>query len=457
MGRILDALFGRRDVSPETRTLIGFTDGGLIPAGTINGITALGLSSVWRCLDILSNGVSQLKWQERRGNLELPPSRLVDRPQFARTRREWVSLVVTTMALYDWAPLLKIGPTDSEGVPQELLPLDPNLVQPILTDTWGLAPPTEYYVGATKVSADNLLILRRSPLPGISDESSGVIRLARVTFAAAVAAEAYSSRYWQAGGSPTTVLETDQNLTAEQGQNLSDLWYTKRSRGPDYAPVLPLGLTAKSFGADPTAESAVEARREMVADVGRYFGVPTRILNAPTGDSETYSSTPAANMDLIRYTLQNYIGAIEDGISDVLPGLRSMVMETRELTRDTMLNTATALQIMAGGKAIMSVDEAREFLGLPPIEDPDALNPPPPAPVVVAPEPAEERSAPVVNLTVPSPFIHVGEDVTFDANDIATKIGDRLAPSFAQLTAPVTKTVRRDATGLITAIEERHG
>ena len=30
---------------------------------------------------------------------------------------------------------------DSEGVPQELLPLDPNLVQPILTDTWGIAPP----------------------------------------------------------------------------------------------------------------------------------------------------------------------------------------------------------------------------------------------------------------------------------------------------------------------------
>jgi HK97 family phage portal protein len=380
MGRIFDILFGHRDVAPESRTLIGFSDGGLIPTGSVGGTTTLGLSSVWRCLDILSNGVSQLAWQERRGNLELPPSRLVDRPQSSRTRREWVSLVVSTMALFDTAPLLKIG-EDSEGVPLELLPLDPNLVQPIMTDTWGIVPPTEYYVGATKVSADRLVILRRSPLPGVADESAGVIRLARVTFAAAIAAEAYASRYWQAGGAPTTVLETEQKLDPEQAQNLSDLWFTKRSRGPDYAPVLTSGLKARAHGADPTAESAVEARREMVADVGRYFGIPTRILNAPTGDAETYTSTPAANMDLIRYTLANYIGAIEDCISDLLPGRRSMVMDTRELTRDTMLNTATSLGLMTGQAPIMTVDEAREFLGLPPQETPSVQPAPKPAPV----------------------------------------------------------------------------
>jgi hypothetical protein len=146
--------------------------------------------------------------------------------------------------------------------------------------------------------------------------------------------------------------------------------------------VLTSGLKARAHGADPTAESAVEARREMVADVGRYFGIPTRILNAPTGDAETYTSTPAANMDLIRYTLANYIGAIEDVISDLLPGRRSMVMDTRELTRDTMLNTASALGLMTGGQAVMTVDEAREFLGLPPQETPSSVQPAPqPAPV----------------------------------------------------------------------------
>jgi len=384
VGRIFDALFGKREAVPATRTLIGFADGGLIASGAVSGTSALGLSSVWRCLDILSNGVSQLDWQERRGNLDLPPSRLVRRPQEARTRREWVSYQVASMALYDVAYALKVGGVDAEGVPFELLPINPTLVMPatIETDPFGILPYDEYWIGATKVPRDRLVIMRRSPTPGVEEGLGGVIRTARVTFAAALSAEGYASRYWQAGGSPTTVLETDQNITSDVGQQISDLWYTKRSRGPDYAPVLPAGLKARSFGADPTAESAVEARREMVADIGRYFGIPTRILNAPTGDSETYSSTPAANMDLIRYTLQNYIGAIEDAISDQLPGGRRMKMDTRELTRDTMLNTATSLQIMTG-KNVMTADEARDFLGLPPIEGPDSLNPPAPAPVQV--------------------------------------------------------------------------
>jgi len=62
------------------------------------------------------------------------------------------------------------------------------------------------------VDRDQLVIMHRSPQPTISDTAGGIINLARATFAAAIAAERYASRYWQAGGSPTTVLETDQRL-----------------------------------------------------------------------------------------------------------------------------------------------------------------------------------------------------------------------------------------------------
>jgi phage portal protein BeeE len=163
-------------------------------------------------------------------------------------------------------------------------------------------------------------------------------------------------------------------LQQAQAEALSTQWTSMRQLGPDYAAVLG-GATAKSFGADPTQQAAVEARREQVADVGRYFGVPTRILNAPTGDSETYSSSEMANHDLVRYTLQNYIGMIEDAISDLLPGGRHVVMDTRRLTSGTQIAQAQALQLLTGGKPVMSVDEARETLGLPPIEEPSQLEP----------------------------------------------------------------------------------
>lgn len=380
----MDVLFARRDASVPAR-MIGFpSDGGLATAG-VTGTTALGLSSVWRCLDILSNGVSQLQWRERRGNLDLPPSRLVSRPQAERTRREWTSLVVSTLALYDVAYCLRVG-EDGEGVPFGLWPLDPSIVQPVTTtDNQTFLPPDDFWVNNVRVPRDRLVILHRSPQPGVSDGLGGVIKLARITFAAAISAEAYASRYWQAGGSPNVVLETDANLADPIAISISDRWRERRSKGPDHAPVLSGGLKAREFGADPTAESAVEARREMVADVARYFGVPTRVVNAPTGDSETYTSSESANLDLIRFTLSNYIGGIEDAISDLLPGNRHMTMDTRPLLRGTALAMAQAYQLATGGKAWMGVDEVRDDIGLPPQESPDELNPPAPAPVVAAP------------------------------------------------------------------------
>jgi phage portal protein BeeE len=241
-------------------------------------------------------------------------------------------------------------------------------------------PPEAYQVAGVEVPAERMVIIRRSPQPGIVDGMGGVIRLARITFAAAIAAEAYASRYWQNGGSPTTVLESDGAIPDPLAKAIAERWSAMRRLGPDHPAVLGSGLKARDHGADPTQQAAVEARREQVADVGRYFGIPTRILNAPTGDSETYATSEMGNQDLVRYTLQNYIGAIEDAISEQLPGGRRMVMMTQRLTLGTQLATAQALQLLTGNKPVMTTEEAREYIGLAPIEDPSELMAPAAAP-----------------------------------------------------------------------------
>jgi HK97 family phage portal protein len=361
-----------RMAAPVRPTMIGvIADGGLIPG--VTATTSLGLSAVWRSLDILANGVSQLPWREMLGTLELPPSRLVARPLSTATRRDWVSIIVSTLALYDVCYLLKVGGYDGEGVPLGLAPLNPQQVMPVSIDATrvlSLGSSEDFYVGQSRVSRDELVILRRSPQPGLDESMSGILRLARVEFAAAIAAEHYASRYWQAGGAPTTTLETDMHLNDTEAGEISDRWSERRSKGPDYAPVMSGGVKAKAFGADPTAQAAVEARREMVADIGRYFGIPTRMLNAPTGDTETYSSTESANLDLIRFTLQNYIGAIEDGISDQLPVGRQLSMDIGKLSMGTQLARAQAWSLALGQRPWMVPDEVREAEKLPPQELP---------------------------------------------------------------------------------------
>jgi HK97 family phage portal protein len=360
-----------REAAPARPTIVGMESGpGLIPG--VTATTALGLSAVWRCIDVLCNGVSQLPWREMRGTLDLPASRIVNRPQADRTRREWVSLVVSTLALWDVAYLLKTGGEDSEGVPLGLWPVDPNQVQAVTPMINSFALPAEFWIGQTRMTRDQLVILHRSPQPGVDDALGGLLNLARVQFAAAMAADRYASRYWQNGGNPVVALETEQHLTETEATSVQDRWAERRARGPDYAPVLSGGITAHPFGADPTAESAVEARREQVADLARYFGVPTSYVNAPAGDSVTYQTTESDNLQLVRFTLQNYIGAIEDAISDQLPGGRRMVMDTHRLTAGAQLTRAQAYQLATGALAWMTVDEVREAEGLAPQEMPAA-------------------------------------------------------------------------------------
>lgn len=378
----------KRDVVSTPVRMIGMSsDGGLVPSG-VTSLTILGLSAVARCLDILTNAVSQLDWNERRGNLDLPKSRIVVQPHPDMTRRDWTSYVVACLALWDRGYILPTGGVDSEGVPLNLLPIDPSAVMPATVDD-GLRmvsplPAEEYWINQTRVSRRDLIILNRSPMPGVSEATMGIIRLFRTKFAEALAADAYSSRYWQAGGPMDRALETDANIPSTAAVALSEEWGNRRAKGPDYWPVLTNGLKAKQYGVDPTAQSAVDARKELVADVGRAFGIPTDKLNAPAGDSETYKSSEPANLDLVRFTLRNYIGAIEDAISDQLPHGRRMHMDPWPLVAPPMATLGQYYQLATNGKAWMTPDEVRDASGLPPAENPDELNPPAPEPVAAA-------------------------------------------------------------------------
>lgn len=370
MGWLRDLFWGQVRDDADPATMVGFptsAGSGVLPYG-VSSTTAAGLSTVWRCLDVIGTGVSQLPWREHRGTLDLPLSRLTRRPSAFYTRREWVQLVVRTLALYDVAYLLKLDPIDSEGVPMGLWPIPPTIIIPRAIDAYTLTPPTSYVVGRTTIEAERIIVIRRGPLPGIPDYLSGLLTLARATFGGAIAADNYAARYWQAGGSPTTVLETDANLSDPQATSLGNRWSNRRAQGPDHPAVLSNGLKARPFGADPSTASAVEARRDLDAHTARYFGIPSKLANVPSFDSQTYKSSQEENIDLLHYTLENYIGAIEDAVTDLLPGGREMSMVRSGLTEGTQLARFQAYQLATGNAAWMAGAEAREAEGMPPME-----------------------------------------------------------------------------------------
>lgn len=390
MAGILERLFGRAD-APTTRAVStpSIVSPTLVP--WVSGSTSLGLSAVWRCVNLISDAIADMPWREWSGPenapTELEASRLVRRPMATMTRREWTWRVVATEALYNVAYLLHTGGTDSQGVPWSIMPLPPGAIIPRTPpDPWGLVQPVEYLVGGELVNVDQLTVIRRAPYPGLSDRLAGILNVARGQFQAYIAADTHLARYWINGGPTVTQIRTDAVLTDPEAEGIAQRWVERRSLGADYPVVLGHGAAAEPYGADPTTESAVDARREIVADIGRYFGVPSRILNAPAGDSETYANVENDATDLWRYTLRGYAGPVEDAISELLPGdyiggRRMRLDPVRYLQGDLASRAAAYPALVDAG--ILTIEEARAGgFGLGPLDG--AVAPPAPAEVLPA-------------------------------------------------------------------------
>jgi phage portal protein BeeE len=309
----------------------------LAAGGGVSETTVAGLSAVVRCVSIISNALAGSQWRELdRNGAEIPASRLVRRPCEIYTRRDWTWRTVATMALHNRAHVWLVGGRDSEGVPWSAIPLRPEQVSPVgrgQVAGWWL-PPDAYMVGGTRVATADVVTIDSAPWPGIDPELSGVLRLARQAFGMYLAADVYAARYWAAGGAPVTILKTDQHLTPEQAAEIGDRWAARRAQGPDYPAVLGNGADAKAWGADPTTQTAVDARRDMVADVARYFGLPVSMINAPsTGDSGQYRNVQADGITLVRHTLQAYADPLEAAWADLLPGGRTVDIDVERFAR----------------------------------------------------------------------------------------------------------------------------
>lgn len=361
MPSIIDRLLGRES-APTPRSIPAYVTSGsypLLPFG-VSTDSVLALSAVVRSLQIIADGLTQLPWVQfgTDGRPVTTPDRIVMRPYEAMTRRQWVAEVCISLALENLAYLWRV-----EG---QLLPVPVRWILPATTSSNPLTPAEAYRIGNLEVPAEDVIVLRRLPFPGVPPQLSSVVRLGRAEFAAMLAADVYVGRYWSAGGAPVTTLKTDQPLTLTQAEDIRGSWATARSMGPDYPAILHSGIDAQTFGADPTTDTGVAARREMIADVARYFGIPIRKLESViAGASNTYQNVENEGLELVRGTLSGYMGIIEDAITDELAA-GHIRLNPDPLTRPSMLNRYQAYAV-AIGAGFLTPDEARAEEGLSPL------------------------------------------------------------------------------------------
>jgi phage portal protein BeeE len=279
------------------------------------------------------------------------------------------------MALDDIAYLLMTGGVDDEGIPGSLIPIPRILMSPAgYSDPYGIFPPSKYLFGGVEISAEFVIPVRSAFWPGVPPHLVGILQMARNTLMSAYSADTYAARYWQAGGSPTTVLSTEQELTGTQAEDLAQRWTSRRAKGPDYPAVLGKGAEAKPWGADINNAVAVDARRNIMLEVANLFGVHARYLNVtPGGTSMTYSNIQDEALSLERFTLSGFTDPIQDVVSDLLPEDRFMLIDMSRLTRASQESRFRAWQIATGNKGWMMPSEVRSEEALEPSPEIDTM------------------------------------------------------------------------------------
>lgn len=295
-------------------------------AGCPSADVARKLSAVDACIEIISNSISKLPdfvIDTERNRVTHPVLELLNtRPNEAMTpsvRRKLLEMSkLETGNAYDW-----IIRDPVSMAPVELIPIPGNLVTP-WRDTGG-----QIWYTVTNPKTGAPLVLpnedichykesSRNGLVGIS-----VLRRASEVIAAGRAAQAYDRSYYENGGQPIGVLQTETDLggpvqdpnnpgkTIDRKEIMQREWERAHS-GPSNAhriAILDAGLTYKPLGTTNKDAQFVENKEISVKDIARFFGVPLYKLQE---GKQAYGSNEQNAVEYVQGTLQPRVVQAEE-------------------------------------------------------------------------------------------------------------------------------------------------
>lgn len=377
----------QKSVTADTLVAAGYP-----VAGTDTGETfARKLSAVDRCIEILSDSMGKLPCyimdSRTRNRVDLPLLALLNvRPNEAMTPFIRKKVLETSRQVngngYDW-----IVRNPRTGRIDELIPVPGHLVQPWrdmagrvwydVAHPWTGEPmrlPNEdicHYKAATRDGLKGVATLRR----------------AGETIASARAQQQYERSFYENGGQPSGVLQTDSDLggyvkgpdgkvlTRKDGSavklkdHLRSEW-EKVHAGPNNShrlAILDLGLKYTPIAATNADAQFIESKEVSIRDIARYFGVPLHFLGE---GKQAYSSNEQQAIEYVTRTLHPIVTQYEEEMtwklllqSQVDAGLEIRINLLAELRGDTASRAAWYKNMRDMG--VFSVNEIRALEDIP--------------------------------------------------------------------------------------------
>ena len=353
--------------------LLALREGGLrnYSGEEVNEQSALGISTVFSAISLLADSIALLPLKTMRYDgqkvIHTEKPKFLEKPNVAQdiSMFSLVHQTISTLAMHGNAFILV--DRDRQGRPVQLTPIHPEKVK-VEMDNGKKCFMLQTKRGSydRKITTYNMLHLIWYQYPG---QLVGVspLRANGNTYGLALAMERHLSQFYGQGGTPSSVLETDRDLTAEQATVLKETWLGNHNRNRKPA-VLTGGLKWKAISAA-AGDELIAARDQITHEIARVFRIPAHLLLAKDG-SNVYSNLESNGLAFIRHTLLPWIRRIEDSFTTLLPGKQFVRLDTDEYARGDQLSRVRSFQV-AISSGMMTPNEARAKLDLEPYEGGD--------------------------------------------------------------------------------------
>ena len=358
------SLFAKRALNPPDPLQVSpWVVGNNWSGESINETSALEVSAVLAAVSLLADSVATLPIRSIRHIGDRIQTRPVPRWLNASstvTQYELIHMIVSSLALHGNA---YIYVDRQDGLlPVSLTPLHPQNVQVNVIDR------KRYYtVNGGTIPQDSMLHIRWWTPPQAATGLSP-IEMQKTTIGLALAMERHLAQFYGEGATPSSVLEVDGDLTADQAKALQATWETqnKRRRRPA---VLTNGMKWRAITSDAASMEMNASRELQIAQVARIYRIPAYMIGAK-GESNTYTNNEAAGQHFVTYTLLPWLKRIESALSTLMPAPQELMFDTAGFLRADQISRfrAHGVGIQYG---FLTPNEARAVEGLEPYDGGD--------------------------------------------------------------------------------------
>lgn len=343
---------------------------------------ALLLSTVYRCVEVISDSVAQLPLEPYKIDAQgyklkftsHPSYRLLNaEPNCRMTRFTFIkTLVVSTLLKGNGYAFIE---RDADGNARALHYIPSDLVTIITPKALGDNIAYSVTGLSNVIEACNMIHILNFSYDGINGIST--LAHAKNTLGLAADSESHAAGFFKGGANLAGILTVQSTLTSKQKQDLKTSWQTAFSPTtgqPNGVAVLEGNMDFKPITVNPEDAQLLETREFNVIDICRYFGVsPVKAFDL---SKSSYSTVEATNLSFLTDTLSPLIEKIE------LEFERKLYKPSERDTIDVRFDTSRLLRADKQSLAsyyntlfnigVVSCNEIRKEIDLPAVEGGDA-------------------------------------------------------------------------------------